>query len=99
MKKIITLFTIIIALAINVNAQWTLLTSGKTNDFTSVYFTDANTGYVVGDDNGQGSGGMILKTTNGGSTWNTQTSGVTNDIFSVYFLNANIGYAVGYNKV
>ena len=59
MKKlyilIITIFTINIA-----NAQWTALTSGTTNNLNSVFFTDANTGYAVGDY------GTILKTTNGG---------------------------------
>ena len=32
----------------------------------SVYFTDQNTGYVVGDN------GDILKSTDGGTTWTTQ---------------------------
>lgn len=40
--------------------NWSLLTSGTTNSLSSVYFTDANTGYAVGEN------GTILKTTNGG---------------------------------
>ena len=42
---------------------WTTLSSGTTNDLNSVYFTDANTGYAVGDT------GTILKTIDGGTTW------------------------------
>ena len=37
-----------------------------------VCFTDANSGWTVGDY------GTILHTTDGGSTWNPQTSGSTN---------------------
>jgi photosystem II stability/assembly factor-like uncharacterized protein len=40
--------------------NWTAQSSGDTNSLYSVYFTDSNTGYSVG------SGGTILKTTNGG---------------------------------
>jgi photosystem II stability/assembly factor-like uncharacterized protein len=55
----------------------------------SVYFTDANTGYVVGEY------GIILKTTNGGTLWTSETSGTSEDLNSVYFINADTGYTVG----
>jgi hypothetical protein len=44
----------------NGGTTWTILTSGTTNNLYSVFFTDANTGYLVGE------GGTILKTSNGG---------------------------------
>ena len=75
-------------MAINANAQWTLQTSGKTNNFNSVHFFDANTGCVVGDDDGMGSGGMILKTTNGGTTWTPQVSNTYSSLNSVHFTDA-----------
>jgi photosystem II stability/assembly factor-like uncharacterized protein len=59
------------------------------NFLTSIKFTDANTGYTVGD------GGTILKTTNGGTNWVALLNGISNGLKSVYFTNANKGYAVG----
>ena len=40
--------------------SWVKQNNGTTSDLASVYFTDVNTGYVVGGLN------TILKTTNGG---------------------------------
>ena len=56
-------------------SQWTWqnpLPQG--NSLSSVYFTDANTGYAVGGF------GTIVKTTNGGTTWTALSSGTTNDL-------------------
>jgi len=55
----------------------------------SVYFTDANTGFAVGQS------GTIIKTNNGGTTWFNISSGTGNLLRSVYFPDANTGYAVG----
>lgn len=55
----------------------------------SIYFTDASTGYAVGDS------GTILKTTNGGTNWITQNTGSLKYLRSVYFTNADTGYVVG----
>lgn len=54
--------------------------------FQSVFFTDAETGYSVGDQ------GVIHKTTDGGKTWITQTSGVSEALISVSFGDASTGY-------
>ena len=51
----------------NTNAQWfwqNPLPQG--NPLTSICFTDANTGWAVG------TGGTIMKTTDGGSNWENQ---------------------------
>jgi photosystem II stability/assembly factor-like uncharacterized protein len=64
--------------------------SGKTDWLFSIYFTDINTGYAVGDS------GAILKTINGGATWIKDSSGTTIPLTSVYFPDANVGYAVGW---
>ncbi|MCX6267575.1 MAG: YCF48-related protein [Bacteroidetes bacterium] len=61
-------------------------TDGKLN---SVYFTDANTGYCVGDH------GTIIKTTDGGAHWATSSSGTAYNLLSVCFTDATKGYAVG----
>ena len=63
-----------------------------TNPLQSVYFTDINTGYSVGDS------GTIIKTTNGGGDWVALPSGTASDLTSVYFPDQNTGYAVGWNS-
>ena len=70
-------------------AQWFPQNSGTTKRLRSVYFTDVNTGYVVGDS------GTILKTTNGGTNWSSLSSGTNHHLYSIDFPNANTGYAVG----
>jgi hypothetical protein len=44
-------------------AQWVQQNSGTTSWLNSVFFTDANTGYVVGGDQYYSPQGIILKTT------------------------------------
>jgi photosystem II stability/assembly factor-like uncharacterized protein len=56
-------------------AQWVTQNSGITKNLSSVYFKDANTGYVVGDS------GTILKTTDGGLNWSSLTVVSENDLF------------------
>lgn len=73
-------------------ANWTTLTTGITEDINSIFFVDANTGYIVG------TGGKIAKTTNTGTTWTNQTSGTTANLNAVHFPNPAIpttGYIVG----
>jgi hypothetical protein len=72
---------------------WATQQPGEINGFSSVCFTDANTGWVDGAD------GAILHTTNGGTSWVQQASGLTAnyffDLFRVSFVNATTGWAVG----
>ena len=70
--------------------NWISKYSGTTYlSFKSVYFSDPDTGWVVGFD------GVILKTTDGGDKWIPQTSGTIWDLYSVYFTDSNNGWAVG----
>ena len=59
------------------------------NSLSSVFFTNATSGYAVGDY------GTILKTTNSGTSWTVLTSVTIYDLTSVYFTDGHIGYAVG----
>ncbi|MCI0448282.1 MAG: YCF48-related protein [Chlorobi bacterium] len=86
MIKIIQLL-IIFLFAQQSFSQWTLLNSGSGSNFKSIYFTSASTGYVCG------SGGVIIKTTNGGVNWSSLSSGLGVDINSIYFYNASTGLA------
>jgi len=61
------------------------------NRFISLYFIDANTGYVCGADG-------IFKTTNGGSNYFT----IINPsplVYDCFFINANTGWAVGLDSI
>jgi photosystem II stability/assembly factor-like uncharacterized protein len=74
-------------------AQWFPQNSGTTNNLNSVYFTDANTGYAVGDS------GTIIKTNDGGDNWGIQSSGTSADLYSVQFTDSLTGYAVGDSSI
>ena len=62
-RSIVNSSLVVILKTTDSGANWTAQTSGTTNWLSSVYFTDANTGYAVG------AGGTILKTTDGGGTF------------------------------
>jgi len=84
-------YIILVAMfALNVAyAQWLQQNSPTGYGLNSVYFTDENTGFAVGDN------GTILKTTNGGINWLTQNSGTDVILLSVHFPTVDTGYAVG----
>lgn len=69
-------------------SQWFTLTSGTTEHLYAVFFTSPSTGWVTG------SGGTILKTTNGGTNWFAQSTTV-GQIESLFFLNSSTGYGTG----
>lgn len=93
MKKLYLLSTICTLVLANVNSlfsqQFYSVNSPSQQDLYSVFFTDANNGYAVGDT------GTILKTIDAGKTWNIQNSGVPNNLRAVHFPDANTGYVVG----
>ncbi|MCX6149368.1 MAG: T9SS type A sorting domain-containing protein [Ignavibacteriales bacterium] len=68
---------------------WAEQSSGTSDYLTSVSFTDANNGTVVG------LGGIILRTTDGGVIWNLQSKNP--GLFDVSFTDSNKGTAVGMN--
>ena len=75
-------------LAVNINAGWTAIPSGVTNNLNSLAFIDDNNVLIVGNS------GKILKSNNGGATWVSKASGVSgnlNDIFVV----GSTAWAVG----
>ena len=72
---------------------WTDLSISTTYVFWSVFFTNTNTGYIVGGQYLSGGVGIILKTTDGGLTWTALYYDTT--LNSVFFTDSNTGYAVG----
>ena len=58
--------------------------------FRSIYFIDADTGWVVGKF------GSIMRSTDGGLTWEPQTSGISQYLRSLTFIDNKVGWAVGW---
>ncbi|MFA5804767.1 MAG: YCF48-related protein [Melioribacteraceae bacterium] len=69
---------------------WQLQSLGINRDMNAVFFVDANTGYVGGNN------GELYKTTDGGSNWTKQNVGTgIGTISSIYFINATTGWIAG----
>ncbi|MEI6297257.1 MAG: YCF48-related protein, partial [bacterium] len=84
MKKIyISLFIVLITSITNAQ-NWLPQSSGTTRFLSSVFFVNADTGFIVGE------GGTMLKTINGGSNWTKQTVPSDTSLNSIYFVNKNI---------
>lgn len=71
---------------------WDSVHTGLTDNFSSIYFRDSNTGFV-----GTTTGG-IYKTTDGGTNWISKPSGTTSSLTAIRFFDKNTGYAVGTNS-
>jgi len=89
MKKLILIALVLIAAKSHAQNDWISQNSGISGNLQDVYFTDANTGWCVGDV-------KILNTSNGGSNWNAQTSTAFNTLKGVFFIDESIGWVVGY---
>ena len=71
---------------------WNIQSTGINVNLISTYFTNYDTGWVVGE------WGIILKTSNGGINWISEISGTLNDLYSIYFINDSVGWTVGYEN-
>jgi photosystem II stability/assembly factor-like uncharacterized protein len=58
-------------------------------NLNTIFFATKMIGYAGG------TGGVMIKTVNGGLTWDIMTTGTTQSIEDIFFLNAKTGYAVG----
>lgn len=58
-------------------------------DYFAMTFVNASTGIICGD------GGIMKRTTNGGTNWTTINSGTTNDLQGIKFITSTKLYAVG----
>jgi photosystem II stability/assembly factor-like uncharacterized protein len=75
----------------NGGITWDRMSTPSIADWSSVFFTSATNGVIVG---GSNSSGSIIRTTDGGASWNTVYSAPA-FLSSVYFIDASTGYAVG----
>jgi len=100
MRKVSGIIILIILISTSLRAQWIIQSPLPTDSYlNTVQFLNKNTGYAGG------TGGKIIKTTNGGINWfylNTNINpngGMLSVIFSLSFINTDIGYAVTPNKI
>ena len=78
---------------------WSVIyNEGSNYPFYSICFVSENIGYIVGGDPFV-SGGVIMKTTNGGDNWQIQLSGTDVIYNSVYFIDEYRGFAAGTSGV
>ncbi|MDP2208375.1 MAG: YCF48-related protein [Bacteroidota bacterium] len=75
-------------------AEYDLYAFGTTTLYDLDY-VDENTGWIVG------TGGMIVKTTNGGETWlyNNSNTSTSTQIYGVDFVNSTTGWAVAQSGI
>jgi photosystem II stability/assembly factor-like uncharacterized protein len=66
---------------------------GTSENLNSVNFTDAKTGFIVGDN------GIIIKLINGGTEWQFKKGNTNRNLTKVKFLTTNVGFIVGKNYV
>jgi len=79
----------------NGGTSWTEQTINASFSFFDVFFTNNNTGYVVGEDLNLPHHSSIFKTTDGGNNWNETSLGMDEVLTGVYFTNDINGWAVG----
>jgi photosystem II stability/assembly factor-like uncharacterized protein len=72
--------------------SWQMISSGQTQNNSSLFFVDANTGYLLCDT------GKVLKTTNSGNTWNVVSDLQSKISRFIYFANNVTGYALSSNS-
>lgn len=76
---------------VNGGLNWTATSYTQPSSLTGIFFTSANTGYIVG------SPGKVFKSTDGGNNFSPLTTGTTENLAGISFANENTGYAAGSN--
>src|SRR5437016_1670949 len=93
-KILIALLSCKLLISFSLFAQtgWFQQNSGVGYNLNSVFFVDANTGYIAADSSGNP---RVLKSTDGGSTWIRLAIPPTSTLLTIFFTDANTGYAGG----
>jgi photosystem II stability/assembly factor-like uncharacterized protein len=72
---------------------WSVVKTGETEDYVTVYFTDSKHGFVAGDN------GKFVYTMDGGKNWQKQFVYTEDNINEIYFRNDDNGYVVAGKKL
>ncbi len=83
----------------NGGTTWTTQSAPVSSSLKSIFFLNANEGWIVGGDydtlTGQGTNGVILHTTNGGTNWVAQISNAPYQFYGVHFIDNQNGWVCG----
>lgn len=71
------------------NSNWKPYRTLSEHNLRSIYFVDALTGWVAGDE------GSVFRTTDGGMTWKPLISGTGADLNLIRFIDWNTGWMIG----
>lgn len=89
MKNILILLSLLFLSFQSANSQWTMQSSGTTNNIKDIEFINRNTGWACAD-------GTILKTTNGGMNWVIQPQPSNSLIQGIHPVDSMVVYAAGW---
>lgn len=76
----------------SVGSGWYIQYQDGFSLFEDIYFINKNVGWVVG------TGGNLLKTTDGGTHWQKLSIPTSHKLMSVYFFDENTGFVMGWNQ-
>lgn len=80
----------VFAVGLKAEVTWEKVTSGTTSRFWDVAYASETTAFAVGV------GGMVMKSTDGGTTWSAVTHGLTTqDLYVIHFATDQVGFIGG----
>lgn len=95
MKGILFLIGILF-FGIKAHGQWIQLNSDTAHDYSSIYFLNPDTGFIVGSAANPATlsyDGVIVRTLDGGTTWDT--THIWPNLMDIFFVNDSIGFTGG----
>ena len=94
MRRLILLVIALVVLPVLVSAaEWERLTSGVADHLYGIDFVSPDQGYAVGW--GASTGGVVVRTVDGGDNWTHTTLSANSYLFDVTFTDENNGYVAG----
>jgi photosystem II stability/assembly factor-like uncharacterized protein len=76
----------------NAGTSWTIVHKNDTMAYKKAFFTDSNTGYMVGE---KGYNQYVLKTVDGGTTWTSTKIKTNRQLMDILFIDKNNGLITG----
>lgn len=93
MKNTYYLIFYILFFQSNIFAQWQIQNINSNEDLNSIFFKNEMLGWIAA------SGGIIFKTSDGGTVWIAHYLGNNYDLNSVYFTSDSVGFATDNNNI
>ncbi|MES2516517.1 MAG: YCF48-related protein [Bacteroidota bacterium] len=88
-SKVYAISSNVLMMSTDNGVNWSQVSVYGNASYNDITFSSTNNGWIVG------SGGILLKSIDGGSSWQSQVSGTTKSLVAVQFLNNQVGFACG----